>query len=441
MGIIAVVSVIYLFSTYPGIWLYDDVAVVWQQVCKREWDAWHTLGYELFVALCSYFTENIFTVNVAQTILWIFLNSYILKVLQEESTRNMKIYTAILVFSTVPFNYLEVMFKDVVFSMGILAVTVGIYHIIKKKNIVWQDILVLTVGGAFTSLCRYTGNIVVLLALISLLVCFFVKNQKKICQYLFGIIVVQVCIFLFVNVGLMHLLNVTKNPAYIKYTMPMLTISSAAYSGVEFDPEDAETLEKVMPIEEWGNCYNKYWADDVTRSWGKIGTRIDTVSELVETEQYGKDLLKINAKLLLHHPDIYVKSIFDMNNIMWKMAKPNDGYEWAICTKSEDEQTTYLALFKYTYLWTNFMYNMPLTEIIYARGGVALFTILFSGVIWILQRKRCFLIVLVPIITYSCMLLITIPSQDARFVLPGIECAIFLAAVVFGTDREENRIE
>ena len=436
--IISLLSVIYLFSTYPGIWIQDDVSRVWNQVCEQNWNAWDTLGYELFVALCAFLRESSFTVNVIQTILWIFLNSYILKVLQEESTKNMKIYTAVLVFVAAPFNYLEVMYKDVVFSMGILAITVGIYHIIKKKSIVWQDILVLTIGGAFASLCRHAGNVAVMLALVSVLGYFLIKKQKKICKYLIGITVFQVCLFLLVNVVLMDSLNATENPAYIKYTMPMVTIGAAASHGVEFESEDAEILERIMPIEEWGNCYNKYWADDLARGWGKIGGRINTVSNLIDTEQYGKDLLRINIKLLVNHPYIYVKSIFDMNNIVWKMARPNGGYEMAICTVTKNEQITYLIPFKYTDLWTQFMCNMPLTNVLYARGGVALFTILFSGVIWIIQKKRYFLIVLVPIIVYDCMLLITIPAQDPRFILPGIECAIFLAAVVFGADKDKN---
>lgn len=252
LGIISSLSVVYLFSTYPGIWVRDDVTALWGHVCEREWDAWQTLGYELFVVLCSFFGKSTFAVNVVQTILWIFLNAYILDVLHEESTKNMKIYTAVLIFVAVPFNYLEVMYKDVVFSMGILAITVGIYHIVKKQNVIWQDILTLTIGGAFVSLCRHGGNVVVLMSFVSLAVYFFMKRRKKDCQYLVGITVFQVCLFLLVNVGFMHVLNAAKNPAYIKYTMPMVTISGAVSYGAAFEAEDIEVLEKIMPVEEWG---------------------------------------------------------------------------------------------------------------------------------------------------------------------------------------------
>jgi len=46
LGIISLLSAIYLFSTYPGIWIQDDVAGVWSQVSEGNWNAWHTLGYE-----------------------------------------------------------------------------------------------------------------------------------------------------------------------------------------------------------------------------------------------------------------------------------------------------------------------------------------------------------------------------------------------------------
>lgn len=416
--------------------MQGDVGSLWGQICEGEYYSWHTLGYVSFIVLCRFLKDDPFTVNVVQTILWIFLNAYILKVLQENSTGSMKIYTAVLVLVATPFNYLEVMYKDTVFSMGILAITVGIYHIIKNQNIVWQDILVLTIGGAFVNLCRHAGNITVMLAFMSLFVYFIKKKQKKIWKYVAGITVIQVCLFAFVNIVLMHWLNIDRNPAYVKYTMPMVAISAAASCDVEFDPEDREILEKVMPIQEWGECYNKYWADDIARSWGKIDDHIDTVSYLVDTEQYGRKLLKINAKLLLNHPYIYVKSIFDMNNIVWKMATPNDGYEWAIGNVEKDEQITYFVPYNCTSRWAQFMYNMPLTNVLYARGGVALFVVLFSGVVWILKRDLCLLITLVPVVANSCMLLLSVPSQDPRYVLPGIECAIFLLAVVYETDME-----
>ena len=438
-GIISLTSVFYLFSTYPGIWIEADVATVWNQVCGQNWNAWHTLGYQLFVALCSFFMKSSFAVNIVDTILWILLHAYILNVLREKNEKSMKVYTAALLFTSIPFNYLEVMYKDVVFSMGMLAIIVGIYHIIKSQKILWQDILALMVGGVFVGLCRHAGTVVVLLGLISVFLFFFCKRKKEIWKYLAGILIFQIACFWFVNVALMESLNATENPSYVKYSIPLVTIGAAASRGVEFEQEEKKILEKIMPIEEWGNCYNKYWADDLSRGWGKIGNRINTVGDLIDNEQYGRDLLKINLKLLKNHPYIYIKSIFDMNNIIWKMATPNDGYEWPIGAVAKNEEITYLSPFKYTNQWTLFMYRTPLTNTVYARGGVALFLILFTGTIWFLQKKRDLLIALIPIIVYDSMLLITIPSQDPRFVLPGIECAIFLTAVVFGEGREKDK--
>ncbi len=429
-------SIMYVFSTYPGIWIQDDVKSVWNDISNRNFRAWHTLGYELFVFLCSLIYPSTFSVNIVQMIVWILLNAYILKVLQEENGINMKIYTITLLIVAAPLNYLEVMYKDVVFSMGILAITVGLYHVVKNNKVIWQDILALALGGAVSSLCRHAGNIAVFLAFIAAIFYCAIKKRKKILKCFLGVMAFQVLVYLVVNVFLFQLLNVTENPAYIKYTMPMVTIGSAVSNGVEFDDADTEVLEMVMPVEEWGQCYDKYWADTISRSYGKIGDRIHIVSKLVDSEQYGLKLLKINLKLLLQHPCIYLKSIFDMNNIIWKIATPNDGYEWALCSVTKNEQITYHVPFVYTDLWTQFMWHNPFTNVVFARGGVALYIILLSGTIWIIKKKKHLLIALIPISIYDSMLFITIPAQDPRYILPGIECAIFLVAVVFGTDKE-----
>ncbi|MDE6252655.1 MAG: hypothetical protein K2M78_08460 [Lachnospiraceae bacterium] len=438
LAMIAVVSVVYLSSAYPGLWIQDDVKGVWSQVSERKWNDWHTLGYELFVGICSFFAKSTFSVNVVQTILWVLLNSYILKVLQEDSNRTMKIYTFVLIISTTSFEYLDVMYKDVVFSMGMLAVTAGIYHVGRSKKIRIKDIVVILMGGMFAGLCRHAGNVAVTLALISALVFFIIKKQKEIYKRWIGIVIFQIVIFIFVNMVLMSALNVTENPKYVKYGMPMVAIGAAAHQGIEFDDEDKKELEKVMTVKEWGECYDKYWADTISRRWGRIGGHIDTLSNLIDNEAYGTKLLKINMKLLVHHPYRYIKSIFDMNNIIWKMGTPNDGYVWSMCNVKENEDITYLASYTYTKPLSNFKDKMPITRALFLRGGVALFFILFSGVVHILKNKRYFLVSLIPILIYDCMLIITIPAQDSRYILPGIECAIFFIAVTFGIEKMQN---
>lgn len=275
---------------------------------------WSCIHYALLAKIESHinglseqkcYTFCLAMIAVVQTILWVLLNAYILKVLQEESNRTMKIYTFVLIISTTSFEYLEVMYKDVVFSMGMLAVTAGIYHVVRSKRIRIKDILVILMGGMFAGLCRHAGNIAVTFALISALVFFIVKKQKEIYKRWIGIVIVQIVVFIFVDFVLMSALNVFENPKYIKYGMPMLTIGAAAHQGIEFDKEDKKELERVMPIKEWGECYDKYLVDAIARRWGKIGTHMDTVSNLIDNEGYGNKLLKINIKLLVHHPYIY----------------------------------------------------------------------------------------------------------------------------------------
>lgn len=429
---------VYLFATYPGIWIQSDVSTVWHQVTDKSFGAWHTLGYEMFVFLCSLIYESSFTVNIVQTVLWIILNMYVLKVLQERGTRSMILYTVALVLVAAPFNYLEVMYKDVVFSMGILSVTVAFYHILKNDKIVWQDGIILSIGGAFACLCRHAGIVAVVVAFVITLLYFVVRKIKKVSLYMAGIIIFQISIYIFVNVYLMHSLNADKNPVYIKYTMPMVTIGAAASCNIGFfDAEDTEVLEMVMPVEEWGECYDKYWADTISRSYGKIGDRIDVVNNLIENEGYGLKLLKINAKLLVRHPYVYLKSILDMNNIIWKIANPNDGYVWALCTVARNDEITYNVPFVVTNSWTQFMCYTPVLNSVFARGGLSLFVVFFSVVVWFIQKERYLIIALMLIMMYNCILFITIPAQDPRYVLPEIECAIFLVAVLLGESKEE----
>lgn len=57
------------------------------------------------------------------------------------------------------------------------------------------------------------------------------------------------------------------------------------------------------------------------------------------------------------------------------------------------------------------------------------------GMVYILKKKKWVLLSLIPILIYDCMLMITMPAQDSRYILPGIECALFFVAVTFGMER------
>lgn len=421
-------SLLFIFSTYPAIWIQGDVAGVYDCAINQNWNDWHTIGYVLFVFLCTRIKETQYSVIIIQTIIWIVLNMYILSVLYNYKKRAAYVYTFIVCITITPFLYLESMIKDTVFSMGILALTVVLFKIIYTDEFNKIDIIFISIIPLFSILCRQGGFFVVIITY-SAMILFYIKKKKNIAIKFALLFAFHGCVYLLVTVVLLNSLSATKNPAYVKYGTPMAMIGAAVSQNVDLSNEDIEILEQVMPLERWGECYNKYWADDISRSWGKIGEDVNKVEQLVDTNGFGKKLIEINAKLFLKHPIIYLRAFFDMNSIIWEIAKPVDAALMTTSEVPEDVNIVYSTSYKITNSVAQFMDQNAITNAISTRGGYFLFGLIFSSVVICILNKK-YLLCELPIAIVDVMLAFTIPAQDPRYILPTIECSIFIFSII-----------
>lgn len=428
--IILAESILCLISTYPGIWLQGDSAGVYNQAVSNIWNAWHTIGYVWFVRLCTLVYTSPYAVNVVQTVFWVILNFYILDILEETNRGNGRIYAVFLCCSTFPFIYLEMLTKDTVFSMGILAVSAVLYKVLDTEVVTGRDILCLATVSIFALLCRHGGECAVLVPCVAALGYFIVKNKKRQAKQILGAVLWLLFAYLLVNVVLTKALSVEENPAYVKYSTPMAMVGAAVAQDVEFSEEDTAILERVMPLEQWGACYNRYWSDDIAREWGKIGPdAIERLQDEVDNNGFGLELLRMNAKLLVQHPVIYLRAFFDMNSILWEFAKPQEASLMSVAMIKEDTQIRYSAAYAITQGLGRFLDSYAVTRALMVRGGVPLFILLLCAVV-LGSKKKVLLISFLPIFLVELTLAITIPAQDPRYILPVIECAVIFASIV-----------
>lgn len=423
--VIAGESILYLGGAYPGLLLLGDTSDVFTGVITNEWNSWHTLGYMLFVKLCTLIHESMFTVNVVQTILWILLNFYILDLLGREEPRHAYLYTILVSLAALPFLYLGIMYKDTVYSMGVLGLTAVLYKVMTTQEMTVRDGVYLGIFPLFALLCRHGGLVPVVISTSAAGIWFWRKKRRELTKMLLGAAVWFLVAWMVVNIILAKVLSATENPSYIKYSVPMSMVGAAVADGIEFSPEDTQLLEEIMPLERWAECYNKYWADDLDRPHGKIGEEaIVRLEEALEEKGFGKELIRLNAQLLITHPMTYLRAFFDMNSIMWELAKPHDAQTMALSRVEEDFWVRYSAAYSLTHPLNEFMDEYPLAAALVTRGGAALFVLLFCAAVMV-SKNRLLAIPFLPIGIVSLMLSITIPAQDPRYILPAMECGIF----------------
>lgn len=423
-----------LFSTYPGIYMQDDVISVWEEVTENHLFDWHPIGYELFCKVCFYIYKSPFTVNVVQSLAWLLLNYEILKFLSKIQPKGKaaRIYTAASIFIFTPFLYLQVMMKDIVYSICLVAFTLQLFILLTKKT-GRKTYILLVLSGLGTALFRHAQMIPVMVTLLILLLFCMKKKKEAIRGILASICAILALYTAIVPVLSFRILNATPNPAYATYTAPFAMIGAAAANGVIFDEKDTEILERIMPLEDYAECYSKYYLDDITRSWGKIGDRVWAFADAVENQGLGKELLRINAKLALTHPVIYITALLDASSIIWEIGRPvdSDG-EWGVSSLTENyDLITYNSFYSFIKPWTSLTSQLPIYRDLCSRGGFSLFAIIFSAALLILKKRNRELIAIVPIATVSLLLLITTPAQHTRYILQAIECALLIVPYSF----------
>ena len=438
MFLICLVTFICLVSTFPGIYMQDDVISVWNEVTQNQLYDWHPIGYELFCKLCFYIYQSPFTVNVIQSIAWIILNYRILQFMNKlhENGKAIRLYTIASILIFTPFVYLQVMMKDIIYSICLVSFTLELFIILHKESS-RKNLYLLTLSGLGTALFRHAQLFPVIL---TLFICMIFALKKNI-QLLKGIAVASafiiglyICI---VPVISFHLLDARKNPSYTTYTTPIAMIGSAVSNGVTFSKEDTAILERVMPLEKYGEFYNKYYLDDISRFWGKIGDYVWNFEKEVDDNNFGKELLRLNAKLVISHPILYITSIFDASSIVWEIGRPIDaGSEWGIASLTENtDLISYSNLYSFTKPLMHLTAQFPVYRSISVRGGFALYSIIFGAVILCLKKRYTDLLPILPITIVSLLLLITTPAQHTRYILQSIECALLIVPYAYYVKR------
>ena len=441
-SIIVIISFVFLLSSYPGSWLGDDVHhVLINQAKCGWWNGWFPIGYSLFVYLFAGKTGNGFTVNIVQTLIWILIQFYILNMLAK-NRKSLFIYTVLSVIVFTPFLYLEVTVKDTLYAMGMLLFSTSIYSIlragdknagdteVKKRK---KDCIAGICGAVMVSLFRHGGFIITIISAVIIL-CVIMRNKadkaSKKLLYPVGVIITAVAAHLIVDVMIFNMLGAAPNAAYVKYSTPLQMVAAAAEEGVEFRPDDLGEIEKAMPIQNWKVLYNKYWSDSVARSWSNPD--IDKIGELIENDGWGKELLDINLWLVINHPVTYFKALANIDSILWEVAEPYDlsGY---LVENNEipDPDITHTGYGKITSDVEKITRSLPIVSDILFRGG---FFLCIIGILFccaVRSGKSRIWVAMIPIIFNEGLLLLAVPTQDTRFILPLIETATFFIAVYF----------
>ena len=386
-------------------------------------------------------SNNPFSVIVVQTVLFTFTQYFALKVIEKYcGSRWCIFYTiGVLTLGVSQFLYLDVFYKDVPYTIGMVGFTISILAFIKeeKSNKALAGIFLY---GLFAAFMRHMAFVMVIVTLLIIII-YGIFSKKKIVKRILIVTIAIMTVFISTKQILLAVTNTEKTPKYVSYTIPLHMLGAYAVNEKEMDEASRQLLNSIMPIEQWKEGYSKdkYLADNLSREWGVIGKNVDKIEE----KDLYDDIILANWRFLTRCPGKYISALMNINTLVWQMGQPEDGYEWISpvfqnCDNTLEEkfpqyeiQSTMATKILQPILECS--QKNPIWRIITYRGGMFNYAILLSFLIlWIRKRKEEILM-FIPILITNILLLISIPAQDPRFILPTIGIGCFGVFYILGS--------
>ena len=434
--LIAAASLLCILAAYPG-QLKSDGYNVWRQIIgESAWSDWHDIGYVFFVWVCTRIWENPFMAILGQTLIWIYVNAYILNYLNRYKGKlSCKIYTIGLFIVGTMFHYMKVLYKDTIFSIVLVGFTITLLAYIHGERHI-KNTIQLIFFGILAASVRHMMIIPVAAGLLA--VSIYELSKKKNCQRTLLILGLTVVLFGSVRYAVLQVSNAEENPEYVKYSMPLQMM--AAYAGTgEVDEISKSFMEQYLPIEQWADAYQRdnYMSDYIAREWYGI----ITADQLNSIAEHGTEIIKVNWRFLTQNPKEYLQAFFKQNSLVWRMSEidgypvmvgpgfENDGYRGQYGDTHPELFTDKNYLTKILEPFIAMMFSNPLWKSVVWNSGLFLMVMLVSVIFSIREKKAGYIWALMPVMVVDIMLMLTLPAQDPRYILPTIQVGILYFAI------------
>ena len=442
----SIISIAFCLSAYPAL-LHADGTYLWQQATlAARWSDWHPVSYIVLLYISRFIADTPFTMIGIQTVAWIITMRIAFILLEAKGVSSKAYFITTLVACFMSYVYLHVLYKDVLYSIALFGMTVSIIGFIEN-----QDRLRWMAGiggyGAIVAISRHAAivPVVVSIVILALWVALAQHNKRKLSHLVLLCLVPVLLVYLGLRAFAFSSTNVIKNPGYITYTIPIHMLGAYASSDVQVDDQSRALMEKLMPLEKWQEGYNKdpFLADTLARQWGIMGENIEKIDE----EALGGEIIRANWKFLTHYPAKYLRAYFTITSLVWEISRQNEYCEW-YGAEFKNYASAPSVIFPYLDVKRNalsnilepasiLLYSMPSLRNIIFRGGWSVFVLLVISYVAIRQRRKEILFAMIPVSSSVFLLMLSIPAHDPRFVMPIINCTVFLGFYMFGVPKNQ----
>lgn len=297
--IIFIAYIPYLIHSFPGNLNYDFIVQIKQALNIDTLTNWHPYIHTLFIGLClkiGYFLTNsynvgIFIYTLLQVILSCFTFSFVIYYMAKKEVKTKFRLITLLIFMFFPMFplYSVWLTKDIVFSLFMVYITIGIIEICTNKEIIKSKkyIVFMIIAFLLAMLSRKNG-LYMLVILFPFILLFNRKNWLRVCI----MFLLPVLIFKVIDGPVRTSFDIPDGSKAEMYSIPAQQMARIyKYEFENLTEKQKEKIEDYIIADDIAVLYNPLISDKV-----KANLNIDKI------ESNKLDLLKFDLELLIEYP-------------------------------------------------------------------------------------------------------------------------------------------
>lgn len=416
--IVIVLFGIVLLTFFPGMLSSDSVDQI-NQAKNNIYTSGHPIIHTFIEGNLA--KIGVWVPSVFQILVFAFVWTYACKTIRRyNNSKKNKIFQLIftIIICCIPLNFMYVitLWKDILYTDCILLLLVLTYIGIKEKyNYSNKEIILISLSTVGIMKLRYNG---IPIGVIMFLILFILniknnKSKKQVLKFLVSFVIIYILFCLpqwSVNVK-----KTEEQKSRVLTSTQIYCMGAILNTDIELEEDEIEILNKIMPIQEWKENYHYYNAFSILYNKNL---------NLIENDEEMYMFNKIFFKYAKQKPKTVLKHFAELNSIWWSIPERGGLYSIVINNdgQSQVENGKYntrpvlkqlnVVLVKYI---NKTFENKIVYEIMYRPAFAILISIICIVYILWKERKKDYMLILMPMVLNIGILAFLIISQDLRY--------------------------
>jgi len=442
-GFLFLCMIPFLLSNYPAIMTPDSLSQYRQAVGIEGYSdhhPWfHTLMIQFFyqfglmIGGNEYFAIACYT--LVQMLLVAFSVGYVWSTLYELGLKRKYCIIGVVLFAIYPYNliYAVTIWKDVLFSMSVLVLTITLYRMFlqtkTQEKLQLRDIIVFFVSGFLTCMLRHNGFYAFIVS------CpFFLWVMRKKWRQIVPLTLIILMSAVIIKGPIANAADVEPGAFALKLSIPLQQVGRVIADGCELTKEEIDTIEKINIISYIEENYQKGGSDPMV-AWVVYG---NSDYMLENKEEY----LDLWISLGIKYPGKYIQAFIDLTKGYWYPMDPEQVVFFGITENANGLLSQPVLegpfVIKVHELLTKLYTIFPIYGILYSMGAMFWLFVLLIAIagrngnygLWVAG---------IPLMFLTMTLFVAVPLvADIRYGYPLLVAIPGIAALTFRNIQEDK---